>query len=139
MVYRENHGTEKWRLRTSEVIGAVGVEDRTVVFDFEEEILYHTPSEIELSVFDKSAHDEVTVPSIHFIEPAARDNVRIGQVEQARLRQALGKNLAQVGYGARQRFNVHSALLCELGDRWGNLHVIGKIKHTAGVEKFGIR
>src|SRR6202048_1543156 len=64
----ENHRSEKRRLRAAEVVGAVAIQDRAVVFDFEKEILDHATREFDFSGTQQSAKDEVTVPSVHFIE-----------------------------------------------------------------------
>ena len=47
-----DHGGEKRRLRTREVVGAVGVEDGAVVFDLEEEVFDHAAREVGAVVCD---------------------------------------------------------------------------------------
>ena len=101
VVHSENHGTEKWRLGAGEVIGAIGIKNGPIVVDLKEEILHHASCEIESAVFKKAANNEVAVPTVHFIEASAWDDVRIGQVEQALHRKTRRINLAEAGNRSR--------------------------------------
>jgi hypothetical protein len=73
-----NHRGEKGRLRTREVIGAIGVENGAVVFDLEEEVLDHAARKFGALVGDEAQDDEVTVPAIHLVEAAAGNDIGVG-------------------------------------------------------------
>jgi len=78
-----DHGGEEGRLRASEVIASVGIEYGAVVVDLEEEVFDHVAREVGTLVGYESENDEVTVPSIHLIEAAARNDIGFRKIEQA--------------------------------------------------------
>src|ERR1700730_2659749 len=92
----QNHGGEKWWLRAAQVIAAVGVQHVAIVFDLKEKIFNHTSRQIDSAVANQSANNEITVPSVHFVEAAAGDYIFIFEVEKARGIQAVGVNFSWV-------------------------------------------
>ena len=83
-VDRQDHRCQKRRLGARQKVGAVGVQHRAVVLDLEEEVFDDAARQFETLVFDQSAHDEVRVPAVHFVEAAAGDDVFVRQIEQGR-------------------------------------------------------
>src|ERR1700730_5307130 len=57
VVDRKDHGSEKWWLRTAQIITAVGIQHIAVVFDLEEEIFHHATRHIDASVAHQSANN----------------------------------------------------------------------------------
>src|SRR5215467_3221878 len=82
-VNAKNHGSQKGRLRAAQVVTAVSIQDASVVFNFKKEILDHAFGKFDLSILQEPAHDEITVPSVHLIESAARHDVFVFEVEQS--------------------------------------------------------
>src|ERR1700686_23493 len=78
-----HHGTEKWRLRARQIVSAIRIEQGAVVFDLEEKIVDHSAREVQPSIAQKTADNEIAIPSVHFIEAAAGNNVFILEVEEA--------------------------------------------------------
>ena len=120
---------KKRRLRASEVVGAVGVEDGAVVFDLEEEVLDHVLGEVCAVVFDEAEDDEVAVPAVHFVEAASRHDIGIGKIEQALCRDFGDTNVSDVGDLAGQLLYFNVALLvcgCNSGRR---CHARGEIEY----------
>src|ERR1700734_3213359 len=54
VIHRENHGSKKRRLRSREVVGSIGVENRPVVLDLEKKIFDHSFGHRQ-AVFSKEA------------------------------------------------------------------------------------
>src|ERR1700729_1047941 len=109
-----DHGSEKRRLRTREEVGAVGVEDCTVVFDLKEEVLDHALGEFPVglfSLFNKAEDDEITVPAVHFVEAASGHHVAIGKVEQTLHRNFGDAYISDVSNAAGQVPHLDVALL----------------------------
>ncbi len=50
--------------------------------DFKKEIVDHVTGEIDSSILDESADNEVAVPSVHFVESPARHDVRLLQIKK---------------------------------------------------------
>ena len=53
------------------------------MLDLVEEILHHSFREIRVTVLNQPKDDEITVPSVHFIEPAAGNDVFVGQIKES--------------------------------------------------------
>src|ERR1700683_5723782 len=84
LVDRHDHGTEKWRLGARQIVSAIGIEHRAVMFDLKEKFLYHSPRQCQASIAQQTTDYEITVPSVHFIKAAARHNVLVLEVKQSR-------------------------------------------------------
>ena len=54
------------------------------MFNLKEEVIHHALGESFTMIGFKTKQDEITVPSVHFIETSARHNIEIRQIEQAR-------------------------------------------------------
>src|SRR5580700_6645130 len=80
---RQDHGSEKGRLRTAEVVGAVGIEDAPVMLELIKEILDHSFCQITATVAKQTADDEIAVPAIHLVELTARDHVGVLEIQQS--------------------------------------------------------
>ena len=68
-------GVER-RLRTGQIVAAVGVEHFAVVFDLVGDVFQHAFGQVVTVVRHQSEADEVAVPAVHFVEAAAGDDVR---------------------------------------------------------------
>src|ERR1700683_2330871 len=79
-----HHRTEKWRLGARQIVSAIGIEHRAVMFDLKEKVLYHSPRQCQASIAQQTTAYEITVPSVHFIKAAARHNVLVLEVKQSR-------------------------------------------------------
>src|SRR5439155_5147520 len=64
-------------------IGAVGVQDRTVLGDLVQEVVGHVAGQLDFSRAQQTNLNEVAVPAVHLVEAAAGHYVGIRQVEQA--------------------------------------------------------
>src|ERR1700733_5643022 len=124
-----DHGSEKWRLRTSEIVGAVCVEDCSVVFDFEEEVFDHVAGEVCALVFDQAEDDEVAVPAVHLVEAAAGHNVGVGQIEETFVRNFSYANVAHMCNFARQVPTFNSALLLNRTNGGGDGHALRQVEN----------
>ncbi len=132
LVYFADHGSKKRRLRTSEEVGAICIEDRAVVFDFEEEVLDHTLGKFGarlIFLFDEAEDDEVAVPAVHFVEAAAGHDVAIGKIEQAFSWDFGDTHVADAGDGMRQMPHLDVALLVSGGNGRRGFHACGEVKH----------
>src|SRR5580704_15229238 len=72
-----DHGSQKWGLRASQIVRAVGVQNRPVMLDFKEEVLHHSARQIDSTIVQQPQNDEITVPTIHFVETPTGHNVTI--------------------------------------------------------------
>ena len=70
-------GVER-RLRTAQVIAAVGIEHAAVVPDLVGHVFQHAPGQFVLVVGNEAQADEVAVPAVHFVEAATGDDVGDG-------------------------------------------------------------
>src|SRR5215472_1969219 len=75
--YTENHLCEKGRLRSSQVICPVGVQDSPVIPDFIQEIVRHVLCKTNLAIAEKAHLYEIAIPSVHLIETASRHDIRL--------------------------------------------------------------
>src|SRR5579872_1665928 len=66
-----DHGSEKGRLGASQVVSAIGVQHCSVVLNFKEKVLHHSARQLDSLIAHQAKNNEVTVPSIHFVEAAA--------------------------------------------------------------------
>ena len=118
----DEHRTHERRLRTREVISAIGVEHRAVVLDLEEEVIDHAARQFDASGAQQAANDEVAVPAVHFVEASAGHNVFVREIKQAVRLDLRGVDLAQAMNLDRQMFDAHVAVGrqfvngCRLGD-----------------------
>src|SRR5436190_15209438 len=76
-----DHGCKKRRLRASQVVGAIGAEDCSVVRDLEEKIFHHPSRQLDPAIAQQSDYDEITIPTVHFIESAARHYIAIFEIK----------------------------------------------------------
>src|SRR5215472_19273167 len=72
-----HHRTQKRRLRAGQVVSAIGVEHGAVVLNLEEEIVHHSARQIQSSVPQQAANNEIAIPSVHFIEASAWNYVLV--------------------------------------------------------------
>ena len=139
-IHREDHGGKKRRLRAREVVGAIGVEDRTIVLDLVEEVLDHAARQVAFVVLQQAANDEVAVPAIHLVEAAAGNDVAVGHIEQAAHRELFGHDIAQLLDGLGQMRDLDIAFLLQLLHRGRGGHSEGQIQHGLGAcAELGIR
>ena len=78
----QNHASQKRRLRAREKVRPVGVEDRSVVLDFVDEVVHHVARKTALAVTKQADLDEVAVPPIHLVESAARNDVGTREIQK---------------------------------------------------------
>src|SRR5205807_6608036 len=102
------------------------------VLDFEQEIVHHVPGKVEPAIAEKSDDDEVAVPSVHFVEPSAGDDVAVLQVEQAGRINRLSRARSQMTGGRGQISNLNLAASLELLHGFRHGKVSGKIKLWRG-------
>src|SRR5882762_2360383 len=98
----------------------------------EQKIVHHVPGKIESTIAKKSHDDEVAVPSVHFIESSAGDNVTVLQIEQAGRIDGLGSARSQVTRGGGQASDLNLATSLELFHGFGHGKVAGKVKLRGG-------
>src|SRR5260370_125162 len=79
-MHRQNHRCQEWWLRAGQIVGAIGIQHRAVMFDLEEKILDHPARQIDSLVLHESPNNEVTIPAIHLVEDKRIDLAR-GMVE----------------------------------------------------------
>ncbi|CAM5310085.1 hypothetical protein RLIN73S_05586 [Rhodanobacter lindaniclasticus] len=106
-----DHPRQERRLRTGQVVGAVGVEHTAVMRDLEQHVVGHVAGECDATVGEQAELDEVAVPAIHLVELPARHHVRPGQVEQPFGRQRRRHQVAQPLDAPGQRVHVDLAAL----------------------------
>src|SRR5437660_1842172 len=102
------------------------------MLDFEQEIVHHVAGKVEPAIAEKSDDDEVAVPSVHFVESSAGDNVAVLQVEQAGRIDGLGRARSQMTGGRGQISNLNLAASLELLHGFRHGKVSGKIKLWRG-------
>ena len=107
--YLADHFAQERRLRTGQVIGAVGVEHAAVVFGFEQEVVDHFAGQLFAFVGDQAQHDEIAVPAVHLVEEPTRYYIGVGQIQQTLLRQRRRIELADPRNRAWQRAQFHTA------------------------------
>src|SRR5436853_2758920 len=107
------------------------------MLDLEQKIVHHVPGKIEPAISKKSDDDEVAVPSIHFIESSAGDNVAILQIEQAGRIGGLGRARSQMTGGRGQISDLNLATSLELFHGFRHGKVGRKIKLRRGGQ-FGV-
>src|SRR5579871_6716566 len=78
----DNHRTDKRWLRASQIIGSIRIEHRAVVLNLEEEIFHHAARQLHPSGLQKATNDEITVPSVHFVESPAWHDVVVRKIKQ---------------------------------------------------------
>src|SRR6266403_2490140 len=107
------------------------------MLNLEQKIVHHVPGKIEPPVAEKSHHDEVAVPSVHFVESSAGDNVAILQIEQAGRIDGLSCARPKMTGGRRQTFDLNPATGFELFHGFRHGEVSRKIELWRGGQ-FGI-
>src|ERR1700731_4332170 len=85
-----------WGVGASEIISAIGIQYGSVVLEFKEKILNHTARQIDSPVAHQSQNNEVTIPSIHFVETAARHDVTVWQEKQTLRRDRFHSGFARM-------------------------------------------
>ena len=71
LVHGHDHGSKKRRLRARQEVSPVSVQQGAIVLDLEEKVLHHAACQISPPVAQQSHDDEIAVPPIHLVEPAA--------------------------------------------------------------------
>ena len=127
--HQADHRGEKGRLRAGEIVSAVGVENGAVVLHFEEEVIDDTFRECFSVVGFQSENNKKTIPAIHFVEAATGNDVRVGQIEQARRGEFLGAHVAQLLNVPRQCDDADVAALSGGSDLGRRGKTGGQIKH----------
>jgi hypothetical protein len=84
--HAEDHAGQKRRLRPAQEIRAIRIEHHAVLVDLVEEVLNHVPRELHLAVAKQADQDEITVPAVHLVEAAARNDIGMREVEETVLR-----------------------------------------------------
>ena len=133
----QNHRGQEGRLRTREVVGAVGVQYPAVVLDLEQEIVHHALSKIEPVIAEKSHDYEVAVPAIHFIKSSAGDDVTILEIEQSGRRNCGRTGFSQPIAGGRKIPHLDFTPGLELLHRFRFGEVRGKVE-LRGASQFRV-
>ena len=128
-----DHPRQERRLRTGQVIGAVGVEHAAVVLDLEQHVVGHVAGQLDAPVRQQAELDEVAVPAVHLVELPARHHVGPGQVEQAFRRQRGRHQVAELFDAPRQRVHVDLATLSDVGHRCGRREAGRQVEHRARI------
>ena len=118
----DKHGTQEWRLRPRQVIGAVRIEHRAVVLDLEEKVIDHSASQFHAPRIQQSPNDEVAVPAVHFVEAPARHNIFVRKIEQT-----VRLNLCRINFA--QTMNLDGQVLDS------HVAVRGQLLHGSGLGK----
>src|SRR5580704_17587746 len=114
-----DHGSQKWGLRASQIVRAVGVQNRPVMLDFKEEVLHHYARQVDSPIVQQPQNDEITVPTIHFVETATGHNVTIRKEQQPLRRNTFQIGLPRMKNDYRQVFDAHfTGLLHPLYGIW---------------------
>src|SRR5882724_274175 len=124
-----DHGCKKRRLRASQVVSAIGVEDCSVVRDLKEEIFHHAARQVDSAVAEQSDDDETTIPAVHFIESAARHHIAIFEIKQAVRLDVADIYLSGPANGDGQMFDVNFAVSLQPLYGSGNCEFGRQIKH----------
>src|SRR6202049_2993751 len=103
----KHHGTQKRWLRARQVISSVGVEQSSIILNFKKEVLDHTARQVDSSVADQAQNNEVAIPTVHFIESAARHDILVRQVEQPMGLDTLRVELAELVDRSGQVFDCN--------------------------------
>src|SRR3990172_7401648 len=78
------HGTryrcQKGRLGAGKIVRAICIKDLAVMVDLVSEIVDQPFGELNLPVVQQAEGNEIAVPSVHFVEPAAGDDIRDSNV-----------------------------------------------------------
>ncbi len=82
--------------RAREIVSAIGVQHGSVMLDLEEEVIHHALGQRLPVIGLQSQNDEVTVPTVHFVEASAGNDVWAGQIEQPRSGQFAGAHVAEL-------------------------------------------
>ena len=80
IVYRQRHGGEEGRLRTREVIRAVGVQNLAIMSNLVNEIVHHGFCQIDAVIFQQPQCLEVAIPTVHFVKTPAWHHKRHSDV-----------------------------------------------------------
>ena len=105
----DEHGTEEGRLGTREIVRAIGIEHGAVMLDLKKEIVDHPTRQLQATRAQQAANNEVTVPTIHFVETSAGDDIFVRQVQQPVRLNLAGIDLAQAMDLKRQMFHANVA------------------------------
>ena len=85
------------------------------MLDLKQEVIHHSFGQRGAVIGFKSDNNEVTIPSVHFIETAAGNDVWIRQIEQAGRAQLFGSHVGEFFNATGQRNHAHIAFLLHCG------------------------
>src|SRR5580698_3998926 len=108
-IYGDDHGTQEGWLRASEVVGAIGVEHSAIMLNFEQEIINHPSGDAGVAGAQQAPDDEVTVPTIHFVESPAGNNIRVFQEQEAGGANSVALHFSRSADDRRKMFNADAA------------------------------
>src|ERR1035438_4030556 len=100
------------------------------MFDLEEEVLHHIARQIDAPALEQAQNDEVAVPSIHLVEAAAGDHVRMREIEQALRRQV--DTLTEPSDLRWKPLDIESAFLPESSDLGRLRKILRQIEDRPG-------
>src|SRR5262249_25508653 len=81
-VNAQDHFSEEWRLRSSQIIAAVCIKDFAVTANLVQKVVDHVPGQLDLAIAKQPDLNEVAVPPIHLVESASCHHVRMGKIEE---------------------------------------------------------
>src|SRR4029077_6710491 len=109
LIDRQDHRTQKRRLRTGKVVRAIRVEDAAVMFDFKEKVFHHAPSQVDFAGPQQAANDEIAVPAVHLVESSAGNDIGILEEKQAGSSNLIARYLSWSSDNDRKMFHPNIA------------------------------
>ena len=99
------------------------------MFNLEKEVLHHSARQIDPAIFQQPADNEVTVPTIHFVEAPSGNDVTVLKVQQPRWRQFVGIDLSRPGDWQWQMLHMDFASFLEFDDLCRRWKICGQVEH----------
>src|SRR5215472_15919551 len=99
-----------------------------------EKILNHSSRQLRFVVPEEPSDNEITVPTVHFIESATGNNVRVWQEEQSMTRNILGLHVCHMSDGLRQFLQSYLACLNAPQIVGWNLEIERRVEHWLCLE-----
>ena len=106
------------------------------MLNLEKEVFHHAPGKINPAGPDQSEDNEVAIPTIHFVETAARNNIFVLEIQQPRSN-LRGIDLPRRSNDSGQRFDMNLASVLQFLHHWGRSKIGRKIQHR-GFNQFWI-
>src|SRR5208283_1177269 len=103
----------------------------------EKEIFDHAPGEVDFTGAKQSANDEVAVPSVHFVEAAAGNDIGVLEIEKPWRAEGIGVDLTEVMEDLGERFHFDVAARFK-GAKIGRDGEIGRNVEDGFCGEFGI-